>query len=61
MMSTAYKYFRKEFQDMFINIRQNCAFQEKKKSCKCGYLGQDFALRTAINTYQGNHIAKGKE
>ena len=28
MMSTAYKYFRKEFQDMFIHIRHNCAFQE---------------------------------
>ena len=28
MMSTAYKCFRKEFQNMFINIRHNCAFQE---------------------------------
>ena len=29
MMSTAYKCFRKEFQDMFINIRHDCALLEK--------------------------------
>ena len=48
-MSIAYKNFRKVFQDMFINIRHNCAFQENYKIRKLevvsvGILGTGFCF-----------------